>query len=64
MKNECDIASIRELYDLMISQQPDVVHVHKGLAHTLAYIAAYFAKVPVFVVNRGVSFPLDRFNRI
>ncbi len=64
MKSEFDIASIRELYQLMISQQTDVIHVHKGLAHTLAYIAAYFAKVPVFIVNRGVSFPLDLFNRI
>jgi glycosyltransferase involved in cell wall biosynthesis len=64
MKNEFDISSIIELYKLMIRQKTDVVHVHKGLAHTLAYIAAYFAKVPVFVVNRGVSFPLDRFNRI
>ena len=63
MKSEFDIASIRELYNLMIKQQTDVVHVHKGLAHTLAYIAAYFAKVPVFIVNRGVSFPLDMFNR-
>lgn len=64
MKNEFDILSIIELYRLMIRQKTDVVHVHKGLAHTLAYIAAFFAKVPVFVVNRGVSFPLDCFNRI
>jgi glycosyltransferase involved in cell wall biosynthesis len=64
MKNEFDISSVMKLYKLMTRQKTDVVHVHKGLAHTLAYIAAYFAKVPVFVVNRGVSFPLDRFNRI
>jgi glycosyltransferase involved in cell wall biosynthesis len=64
MRSEFDISSIKELYSLMIRQHTDVVHVHKGLAHTLAYIAAYFARVPVFVVNRGVSFPLDRFNRI
>lgn len=64
MRSEFDIASIRELYQLMVRQQTDVIHVHKGLAHTLAYIAAYFARVPVFIVNRGVSFPLDMFNRI
>jgi len=64
MKNEFDLSSIIKLYRLMIRQKTDVVHVHKGLAHTLAYIAAYFAEVPVFVVNRGVSFPLDCFNRI
>jgi glycosyltransferase involved in cell wall biosynthesis len=62
MKSEFDLHSVIELYKLMKKEKTDVVHVHKGLAHSLAYLAAYFAKVPVFVVNRGVSFPLDRFN--
>ncbi len=64
MKNEWDLASIQALYRLMKLEQIDVAHVHKGLAHTLAYPAAVWAKVPAFVVNRGVSFPLDIFNRI
>jgi glycosyltransferase involved in cell wall biosynthesis len=64
MRNEFDLRSVMELYRLMKRERTEVVHVHKGLAHTLAYPAAVLAGVPVFVVNRGVSFPLDRFNRI
>ncbi len=64
MKSEFDLSSSMALYKLMKEEKTDVVHVHKGLAHSLAYPAACLAKVPVFVVNRGVSFPLDVFNRI
>ncbi len=64
MRNEFDLSSIRALYKLMKKEKTDVVHVHKGLAHSLAYPAACLARVPVFIVNRGVSFPLDMFNRI
>jgi L-malate glycosyltransferase len=43
----------------------DVVHAHKGIAHSIALFATYFSRRrPVLVVNRGVSFPLDAFNRI
>ena len=38
----------------------DVVHVHKGIAHSAALFATVFARRrPILVVNRGVSFPLD-----
>lgn len=63
LRNEWDYASIIQLWRIMKREKTDVVHVHKGLAHTLAYIAARLAAVPVFVVNRGVTFPLTVFNR-
>ncbi len=43
----------------------DIVHVHKGRAHGVALLAAAVVApaTAVLVVNRGVLFPLDRFNR-
>lgn len=44
--------------------RPDIVHVHKGRPHGVALMAAAGGgRRPVLVVNRGVTFPLDRFNR-
>jgi glycosyltransferase involved in cell wall biosynthesis len=44
--------------------EPQVLHVHKGGAHFLGILAATgCGKLPRLVVNRGVSFHLDRFNR-
>jgi glycosyltransferase involved in cell wall biosynthesis len=40
-----------------------VVHVHKGIAHALALAATWRHPAGAFVVNRGVSFPLDLWNR-
>jgi glycosyltransferase involved in cell wall biosynthesis len=40
-----------------------VVHAQKGKARTLAILAGLFVRIPVLVLNRGVSFPLDAFNR-
>jgi glycosyltransferase involved in cell wall biosynthesis len=37
--------------------------VHKGIAHALAMLATWRNPVGAFVVNRGVSFPLDVWNR-
>ncbi len=63
MRNEVDARSIRKLYQFIVSERPDVIHVHKGLSHTLALLATWRSPVPAFVVNRGVSFPLTRWNR-
>lgn len=42
----------------------DIVHVHKGRAHGVALLAAAgLGPRPALIVNRGVLFPLDRFNR-
>jgi glycosyltransferase involved in cell wall biosynthesis len=60
LRHEFDLASARRLAGLIDECQADVVHVHKGIAHSAALFATLFArKRPVLVVNRGVSFPLD-----
>jgi len=41
-----------------------IIHVHKGRAHALGLVAATgLGRHPRLVVNRGVTFPLDVFNR-
>jgi glycosyltransferase involved in cell wall biosynthesis len=64
MRNEFDLASAWALGMQFRRQKPDVVHVHKGVAHSLALFATFLQPVGAFVVNRGVSFPLDVWNRI
>lgn len=48
-----------------LQQRPvDVIHTHKGRAHSVALLAAAGrGRRPVLVANRGVTFPLDHFNR-
>ena len=62
LRNEFDPLSLAKMIGLFRRQKPDVVHVHKGVAHSLALAAAYVAPIGALVVNRGVSFPLDRWN--
>ena len=64
MRNEFDLASAWKLARLFRETRPDVVHVHKGVSHSLALAATFAQPVGAFVVNRGVSFPLDVWNRI
>jgi glycosyltransferase involved in cell wall biosynthesis len=64
MRNEFDLVSAWKLGRLFRETKPDVVHVHKGVAHSLALAATFLQPVGAFVVNRGVSFPLDVWNRI
>jgi glycosyltransferase involved in cell wall biosynthesis len=65
LRHEFDLGSARRLARLYDERDVDVVHVHKGIAHSVALFATFFARRrPVLVVNRGVSFPLDVFNRI
>jgi glycosyltransferase involved in cell wall biosynthesis len=65
LKHEFDVGSARRLARLYDERAVDVVHVHKGIAHAVALLATAFSnRRPVLVVNRGVSFPLDVFNRI
>jgi glycosyltransferase involved in cell wall biosynthesis len=63
LRNQFDVASIRALRELAIEQRPDVIHVHKGIAHSIALTATTGHRAGAFVVNRGVSFPLDLWNR-
>lgn len=63
LRSELDLGSVRRLARLFREQIPDVVHVHKGLPHTLALAASWRRRVGAFVVNRGVSFDLTVWNR-
>ncbi|HKR64107.1 MAG TPA: glycosyltransferase family 4 protein [Thermoanaerobaculia bacterium] len=62
-RHQFDFATVRRLRRLIRSERPDVIHVHKGVSHALALAATWRDPVGAFVVNRGVSFPLDLWNR-
>jgi len=64
LRHEFDVDSIRRLHRLVRQKKPDVIHVHKGVAHALALAATWREPVGAFIVNRGVSFPLDVWNRV
>lgn len=65
LKHEFDFASARRLAAIVDERAVDVIHVHKGISHSVALFSTLFSRRrPVLVVNRGVSFPLDVFNRI
>ncbi|MBI2212055.1 MAG: glycosyltransferase family 4 protein [Acidobacteria bacterium] len=61
--SDLDLETIRGISRLAREKRPDVIHVHKGRAHTLALLATWMNRAGAFVVNRGVSFPLTRWNR-
>src|SRR3984893_4572229 len=63
MRNQFDLNSARKLRSAIRSRKPDVIHVNTGVAHCLGRAAPWTQPVPAFVVNRGVSFPLDLWNR-
>ncbi|HEX7704877.1 MAG TPA: glycosyltransferase family 4 protein, partial [Thermoanaerobaculia bacterium] len=62
-RHQFDLKTIRGLRKLVRREHPDVIHVHKGVAHATALAATWRHPAGAFVVNRGVSFPLDLFNR-
>jgi L-malate glycosyltransferase len=65
LKHEFDLGSAGSLARAYDERAVDIVHVHKGIAHSVALFATFLSRRrPVLVVNRGVSFPLDAFNRI
>lgn len=64
MASEVDLRSVRQLVRIIRKHRIQVVHAQKGKARTLALIAGLFVRIPVLVLNRGVSFPLDAFNRL
>ena len=64
MASEVDLRSARTLVPILRKHRIQVVHAHKGRARTLALIAGLFVRIPVLVLHRGVSFPLDAFNRL
>jgi glycosyltransferase involved in cell wall biosynthesis len=64
LASEIDLRSVRALVRILRKHRIQVVHAHKGKARTLALLAGLFVRIPVLVLNRGVSFPLDPFNRL
>ncbi len=64
MKSELDLGSVRRLVRILKTHRIQVVHAQKGKARTLAMMAGLVTKIPVLILNRGVSFPLDPFNRL
>src|SRR5687768_14715449 len=64
MSSEVDVRSAWRLARILRAHRIEVVHAQKGRGRTLAMIAGLVAPLPVLILNRGVSFPLDRFNRL
>ena len=62
-RSEFDVPTILAMRRFLQASPPDVIHVHKGLAHTIALAASLDRPVGAFIVNRGVSFPLTVWNR-
>ena len=64
MRHLLDLGTVWRLARLIRAERIEVVHCQKGRARSLALLAGLFVKIPVLVLNRGVSFPLDRWNRL
>jgi glycosyltransferase involved in cell wall biosynthesis len=63
MRHSLDVTTVWKLARLIRGEGIEVVHCQKGRARTLALLAGILVRIPVLVLNRGVSFPLDRWNR-
>jgi len=63
LTSEVDVASAWRLARILRTHRIGVVHAHKGKGRTLALMAGLRVRIPVLILNRGVSFPLDRFQR-
>ncbi len=64
LRNPLDPESAWRIRHHLRRHEIDIVHVHKGRAHGVGLIAATgCGRLPRMVVNRGVSFPLDTFNK-
>jgi glycosyltransferase involved in cell wall biosynthesis len=64
MTSEIDLRSVARLVRMLRQHRIQVVHAHKGRARTLALLAGLVTRLPVLILNRGVTFPLDTFNRL
>jgi L-malate glycosyltransferase len=64
MRSEVDVASAWRLAQILRTHQTDVVHAHKGKGRTLAMMAGSIVRIPALILNRGVSFPLGRLQRL
>lgn len=64
MSSALDLRSVWGLVGILREHQIQVVHCHKGKARTLALLAGLVVRIPVLILNRGVSFALDPFTRL
>lgn len=64
MASDVDVRSVRALVRILRAHRIQVVHAHKGKARTLALLAGLFTRLPVLVLNRGVSFPVGSVRRL
>lgn len=64
MRSEVDLRSVCRLIRILRQHGIQVVHCQKGKARTLAILAGFFVRIPVLILNRGVSFSLDPLNRL
>jgi glycosyltransferase involved in cell wall biosynthesis len=64
MASEVDVRSVTRLARILRAHRIQIVHAQKGKARTLALLAGLVVPIPVLVLNRGVSFPLNRLNRL
>ncbi|NCO69208.1 MAG: glycosyltransferase family 4 protein [Acidobacteria bacterium] len=62
LRHELDLRSMRRLARIATERGVDIVHVHKGIAHSVALGATFLGGHFGLVVNRGVPFPLTRLN--
>ena len=63
MRSGADLASAIRIARLVRAHRSQVVHCHKGRARTLALLAGLAVRIPVLILNRGVSFPVGRLGR-
>ncbi len=64
LRNEFDVASALAWRRILREEPAHIIHVHKGRPHSVALLACLgLGPRPALVVNRGVSFPLDLFNK-
>ncbi|MCW8984646.1 MAG: glycosyltransferase family 4 protein [Thermoanaerobaculales bacterium] len=64
LRSPWDPVSASRLRKHLRRHETDILHVHKGRAHAIGLVAATcLGRRPLLVVNRGVTFPLDIFNK-
>jgi glycosyltransferase involved in cell wall biosynthesis len=64
MRRAFDPRAAWRLARLIRREEVELVHAHKGRGRTLTLLAGLFGARPLLVLNRGVSFPLTRWNRL
>ena len=64
MRGSLDLRSAWALARLIRDHHVEVVHCQKGRARSLALLAGLVTSIPVMILNRGVSFPVDRWTRL